>query len=282
MKIYLSIFILFVISFPIFGQNNKLKADEIVQKHLASIGTPDALAAVKSTIVVGKTKTNFRGLPTTDLVGVAQFGSESDKVLLALIFNEIRYPYEKAGYNGQDFSISRLPTGSRSALGDFLMSHSVIFKEGLIGGSLSSAWPLLNIDLRKPKLEYTGMERVNNRQTHKVRYSPRKNSEGMQIDMYFDAETFRHVRTEYQFTLTARIGGSPTSGIRQTDTIFKLVEDFDDFRTEGNLMLPHTYQIAYTTVQKEQSLRLEWLVNFSTFVFNQPIDAKAYEVSGGK
>ena len=65
------------------------------------------------------------------------------------------------------------------------------------GGALSAAWPLLDISTRGPKLKYVGSKKINDRQTRVISYEP-KDGSNLEIKLYFDAETFRHVRTEYQ------------------------------------------------------------------------------------
>ena len=70
----------------------KMTADELVKRHLASIGTPEAIAAAKTRILVGQgvltSKLGYNGR----LVGPAQFVSSDDKTLLAIVFNSNEYP----------------------------------------------------------------------------------------------------------------------------------------------------------------------------------------------
>src|SRR5688572_8892629 len=123
---------------------DKMKPEEVVAKHLAAIGPADALASLKSRVAIGNAKAVSRNKAVRDVSGVAQLASDGDKVLLAMIFDSTGYPYEKAGYDGDKFTVALWETtGKRSALGDFLVAQDTIFKQGLIGGVLSSAWPLL-------------------------------------------------------------------------------------------------------------------------------------------
>jgi hypothetical protein len=299
-KRLLAIFFIFLISnvgVVSAVEPDKMKPEEVVAKHLAAIGSPEALAASKSRVVLGNAKAISRSNAVRDIAGVAQLASEGEKVVFAMIFNSTSYPYEKAGYDGQKMTVALWETsGQRSALAEFLMSQETIFKQGLIGGVLSSAWPLLNIEAKSPKLSYAGMKKVNERQTHELKYSPRKGGGNIQISLFFDAETFQHVRTEYQYQVSARMGARP-GGLSTkppelgpaptTDTgsltmnRYKLVEEFSDFKKEGDLTLPHAYKLRLT-VDAQSPLLLEWVVNFTQFSFNQPIDASAFNVSVSK
>jgi hypothetical protein len=259
----------------------KLKAEDVVAKHLASIGPADALAAVKSIIAVGNGKSFSRMSSIRELKGITQLASEGDKVLLAMIFDSTIYPYEKVGYNGQSQTFSILPDGKRSFLVSFFAGHDAPFKQGLIGGVLSTAWPLLNTGADMPKLSYSGMDKIDNRKVHKLKYDPRRSS-GLLINLFFDAETFQHVRTEYQFTIAARMGTIAERSISQLESRYRLLEDFSDFKREGKLMLPHTYKIRYTIEEQNSTQELDWTIDFSRFAFDEPIDVAAFSVTSGK
>jgi hypothetical protein len=200
-----------------------LKAEDVLARHMAAIGPADALAAVKSLVAVGNVKAVTRTNAVRELTGVSQLASDGDKVLLVLLFNTAAYPFEKAGFNGQNLTVAILPDGKRSALGLFLMDHDAPFKQGLIGGVLSTAWPLLNTGADMPKLSNSGTDKINGRKVYKLKYDPRKSS-GLQISLFFDAETFQHVRTEYQYSKSARMGNTPEESVSQLESRYKVVE----------------------------------------------------------
>ncbi len=263
----------------------KMKPEDVVAKHIASIGTPEALAAAKSRVAQGDAKAISRSSAVRDISGIAQLASEGDKVVFAMIFNSTGYPYEKAAFDGNKVTVAVWETtGKRSALGDFLVAQETIFKQGLMGGSLTSAWPLLNLTARNPKLSYSGLKKINDREAHELKYQAKGTD--LKVSLFFDAETFRHVRTEYAYSVSARMGARPSGGVQSpaTDTgsmsmnRYKLVEEFSDFKEESGLTLPHTYKLRLT-VDTTQALLLEWVVNFNQFGFNQPIDAQAFNVS---
>lgn len=279
----LAVFFILIISFGTVAAPippDKMKPEEVVAKHLAAIGPADALASVKSVIVIGNARAATRLDAVKGLTGPAQLASDGDKVLLAMLFNSTSYPQERASYNGQNLTLSLLPDGKRSILGNFLKSNDAVFKQGLIGGVLSSAWPLLNITAKNLKLSYSGTKKINDRPVHELKFDPRK-SGGMQISLFFDAETFQHVRTEYQYVIAARMGARPEDSISQLESRYKLTEDFSDFKTEGKLTLPHTYKIRCTIEERNNTQMLEWTLTLAQFAFNEPIDANVFSGNAG-
>lgn len=256
----------------------KMKAEEVVAKHLESVGPAAARAAVKNRTAVGTVVITFRE-PAGQLSGAAVMSSHGEKSLIGMSFDNPSYPHEKVGFDGKDVSVTFVRPGRRSTLGDFLMQHKSIIKQGLVGGTLSDAWPLFRSAEEKAKIEYSGLKKVGDRQAHALKYLPRGGSD-MNITLYFDAETFRHVRTEYTRTLAAQMGATPDASSRQRESRYKLVEDFSDFRPENGLTLPHKYQITLEMTLPGGSYKLELDMDFQQFSFNEPIDPNSFDVDG--
>jgi len=185
-------------------------------------------------------------------------------------------------YDGKNFGAMPLRPGFRSPLGDFMLSHDMIFKEGLMSGTLSTAWPLLNLSERNVKLTYEGMKKIDNRQEHELHYVPRKGSD-VKVKLFFEAETFRHVRTEYEHTLAAALGsrisggGISSSGSSsvKNETRYRMVEHFSNFKPEGGLMLPHTYKL-HMSVQGPVQVLLDCVLDLTQFAFNQKLNPKDF------
>jgi len=222
---------------------DKLTAEEVVAKHVASIGKPEDLAAVKSRVMVGEARYGATLGGFVSIKGTTQFASANNMVLLAIIFDNKDYPYEKAAFDGKDQTVG-YPNGGKTFLAEFLKSQDAILKEGLFGGALSSAWPLLDLKSRNAKIEYGGTAEVEGRQAYKLKYSSRVGD--MRVYLYFDAENFRHVRTEYQYSVQSKMGYVATDSSQSKPDYYNLTEDFSDFRTAGKLTLPLMYTINVT------------------------------------
>lgn len=257
---------------------DKITPEEIVAKHLQAIGSADARSAITSRLAFGICSAVFHGRSE----GVVSKGrillaSTKDRNLIGMAFDSPNYPSEKAGYDGKRLTVGYVRPGIRSTLGSFLLSYDVIFKQGLLGGTLSSSWPLLNVSEKEVKLEYTGTEKIGDRRAHKIRYLPRKGSD-LQITLFFDTETFQHVRTQYDRVIGARIGGGVDSSASQRETRYKMVEDFSDYKREGKLVLPHTYGLELEIQNSNGTTSTKWTSNLNQFSFNQPIEDVGFNV----
>ena len=256
---------------------DKLTTEELVKKHLASIGSVEDINASHTRVATGSTQAKLRLTNTAvELSGPAQLASDGDKFLLAMIFQSNNYPHEKASFDGENVVIGVLTQGGRTPLGTFLGSQTVLLKHGLIGGVLSSAWPLFNLERRDAKVSYAGMDKINGKPVHKLKYVPRNSGE-LNITLYFDANTFQHVRSQYEYVVSARQGTTAESSIGEHNNRYKLVEDFSDFQPTGKLMLPHTYTIDLTMDLATKTQTLEWTINLQQFSFNETIDPRAFK-----
>jgi hypothetical protein len=171
-----------------------------------------------------------------------------------------------------------LTQGGRSQLGNFLASQSALLKHGLIGGVLSTAWPLFNLDRRDAKLSYAGTDKIDGKPVHKLKYVPR-NAGQLNITLYFDANTFQHVRSQYDYVVSARQGAIAETSVSQRDNRFKLVEDFSDFQPTGKLTLPHTYTLDLTVELPDRTQTLQWTIKLQQFAFNEPIDPSVFKAN---
>jgi hypothetical protein len=264
---------------PAASARDKLKPEEVVAKHLEAVGAAETRDSVKTRIISGTAVATFRSPGTGQVSGLAVLASEGEKNLLGMTFgtSNNNYPQEKLGFDGNDVSASYLRPGVRSPLGNFLLTHKAVVKQGLIGGVLSQAWPLYDLAGKKPKLEYAGTKKVGDRQAYELKYIPRGGSD-LSVVLYFDAETFQHVRTEYTRTVVAQIGSTPETSANQSETRYRMVEDFSDFRKEGGMTLPHKYKIYLETTGQGGTFKADWELELSRFAFNQRIDPNSFDV----
>ncbi|HEV2860317.1 MAG TPA: hypothetical protein VGX48_04865 [Pyrinomonadaceae bacterium] len=258
---------------------DKMKAEEVVAKHLESIGPEAARSAVKSLIVIGTSRASFKARSTSGAVdGQVVIASVKNKVVLGMKFDSPNYPGERFGFDGKKFTVGYLTPGVRSPLGNFALTNEVLFKEGLLGGTLSSAWALLNVADRKSKLEYAGTDKVNNRPAHKLKYYPNKGTD-LEITLFIDADTFHHVRTEYSRIIGARLGaGGIDRQAVQNETRYKIVEEFSDFKKEGQLTLPHSYTLQLEINKTQGSSLDKWDMNLSQFAYDQEVADSTFNV----
>ena len=257
---------------------DKIKPEEVVARHLESIGTARARAAVTTRIIAGTSQVIIRTPPPGQAVGKAVLASEGVKSLFGMSFPSPVYPREQLGFNGNSFMAAFSTPGVRSGLGNFLMMHEIIFRHGLMGGTLTSAWPLLDLESHHAQLEYAGTKKLNDELLYELKYLPRGNSD-LKVTLFFERETFRHVRTEYERTVSAPMGKVEYTNIQEREARYKMVEEFSLFKLEGELTLPHIYKIKVSIDTVNGTYVAEWTIKLTQFEFNQKIDQTAFNVS---
>ena len=281
-KIFMKIFnltILFV--FCLFATSlfaQKMKPEDILAKHLDSIGTTEDRAATKSLIAVGSAEVKSITKITTPVVGRIVIASAGMKNFWGMNLNSTDYPSEKFSYDGKKAKVGLVKLGNRSTLGNFVQSNDLMLENGLFGGTLSNSWAMLDMANRKAKLSSDGTKKINGKEAYVLSYSP-KGGGDVTINLYFDKETFRHVRTEYKRISSAGIGSRPEDSTKFNENRITLTEDFADFKPEGKLMLPHSYHISYlTTGNSNGSTGIEWIFNLTEFAANQNLADGTFDI----
>ncbi len=255
----------------------KMKPEDLVARHLESIGPTKERASIKTRIIAGTSQVIFRTPPPGQATGRAVLASEGTKSLIGMSFPSPVYPREELGFNGNSFGAAYVTPGVRSALGNFLMRHDLVFKQGLMGGTLSSAWPLLDLTVRSPRLEYAGTKKLEGRTLHALKYLPRGGSD-LEITLFFDQETFQHVRTEYERVIAAPIGNRSSTSVEEREIRYKMVEEFSEFKAEGGLTLPHNYKIKLAVDSQGGTFLADWVISLTQFAFNDRIDPNSFTI----
>jgi len=258
------------------AQENKLKLEELIAQHLDSIGSAQARAAAKNRVVSGSVKLISRVGTASNIDGQAAVASSGQKIRYSMRFSSPQYTGEQLGYDGAKVLTGHLPSGRRSPLSLYLEQQNLPLRDGLLGGTLSTAWPLMRIDQLKPKLDYKGLKKIDNRQLHEVTYRPDKGSTDLKISLFFDPTTFHHVRTDYEFRVPARLGSGPNDSTRLQEDYYKLVEDFDDFQAIDALMLPRKYRLQLQVQTSSGSNLFDWNIAIEQVLHNQALDEQIF------
>ena len=266
----------FALATPTPSLAEKLKPEEVVSKHLESIGPAKARSSPR--IIAGTAQVIFRTPPPGQAIGKAVLASDGLKFLVGMSFPSPVYPREELGFNGNSFVAAFVTPGVRSVLGNFLMTHDLIFKQGLMGGALSTSWPLLDLAGRSAQLEYVGVRKLYDQTLHELRYLPRGGSD-LKIKLLFEQDTFRHVQTEYERVIAAPTGTRGYGNVQERETRYHMIEEFSLFKKEGDLTLPHVYKIELSVDTQNGTFLAEWVIKLTQFEFNQKIDPNSFNLS---
>ena len=268
------VFVCFLPSLQLSGKDEKLKPEALLAKHVESIGSPEARAAVKSRVMAGSAEVIFRLGGQGQMVGSGNLVSSGPMVRFGVVFPSLGYPGEQLAYDGNKVTVGQVSPGRRSALSDFLYHHDIIIKEGLMFGALGTNWSML----REPKLDYSGLKKIEGKQLHEVKYRARKGMGNVQASLYFEPETFRHVQSQFRVAIPSTMGSSPAESASQRDTIHLLIEQFGDFKTVDGLTLPHSYKLNFTVEGQTGTLLTSWSFSASQIAHNQEVDSKLFVV----
>ena len=263
-----------VIANSVSGQ--KLSAEEIIAKNVASIGSPEKLASVKSLLAVGEVKVDFvtqKNLPASGRILV---GSEGKKSFFGIQTNATDYPQEKVIFDGSKTDVAMVRGGSRSILGNFIQSNTSLVSQGFLSGTLSTAWHLLSATDRGAKISTAGTKKINGKEAYALEISPKGGSD-LDITMYFDQKTFQHIRTEYKRISSSSIGRTIDESARQSENKIKVTEDFSDFQDYEGLMLPRKYRLQYST-SGTTTTEIVWTGNFTEFAINK-LDPSTFKIT---
>ncbi|MBZ5721981.1 MAG: hypothetical protein LAO03_16540 [Acidobacteriia bacterium] len=281
----------------------EVKLDDIIAGHLDSIAKAPTRTATKSRVVEGTTqfKVLTGGAGTTD--GKAVIVSDDRKLQLNMKFPSGNYHGERFICDGSKVQIATSTDAqNRSNFGQFVYLQDVLLREGLLGGVLTTAWPLLDLDGRKPKLSYEGTKTIDGKTLYDVRYKPKKSAD-VEIHLYFDPESFHHVLTVYTLRIQPQLvqGGQAnslsvpemggTAGIQapagadasqasgQQETRYRVEERFSDFKTVDGITLPNHYVIHFTQeLQSGRSTILDWDTTATRILENVTLDPRNFQV----
>ncbi|MCU0238876.1 MAG: hypothetical protein MUC29_05500 [Pyrinomonadaceae bacterium] len=276
----LLLFTFLMASFTLATTAQKMTADEVIKKHLDSIGKAEDRAKIKNQAILGNFKFTLPLRKDLQYTGTIAFAGEGAKRLFGMNFNQETKPdynTERIIYNEKDVKIGNARFNQRSALGEFIFRNDRILKDGLLGGALFNTWALSSLDLSKAKINYDGKKKVNGIEAHALEYNPKKGF-GVTIKLFFDATTFQHIRTEYRRTIGAQIGPTPEASAGQSETKETLTEDFSDFKTETLFTLPHKYKITFESSGRSTT-EFRYELELNQFYFNQDLGADPFELN---
>jgi hypothetical protein len=264
----------------------KLSADDVITRHLDSIGTTEARSAIHSRLMALKCKTEGK---TAEQPCPPMLISNDQKVLY--------YDNKSAfAFDGSKVT-SRVPSSGEYS-GMFPALEDAL-REGMVGGALSTGWALLRFSKENFEVTYDGvrtplksMGDVNcelpmdidkaKATYHELSFRPRNKPWHTSVYLYFDPQTFRHVQTLYILPEVAPYVHSETPLAREV---------FGDFQTNDGITLPASWQLSLGSCgqgfvrlsQQGQAVRHAgngWshTVSFSVIQHNRPVDEKIFTV----
>jgi hypothetical protein len=253
--------------------------EDLVARHLDAIGSADARTAAKTRVVQGAAAYRIVVGGSGRADGKTGLVSEGRKLRFMMKFTGVDYLGENLVFDGNGIGVSFANTNqSRSPFASFVSTQDVILREGLLGGVLTTGWALLDVAERKPKLTLEGLKRIDGQQVYQVRYVAHKRSD-VQILLYFDQETFRHVKTVYSTSVANNVGATITESSKLLPERSTLEERFSDFKTVDGLTLPSHWNLQFTRELPNGSTTIsEWDLKEDQITNNMGLDPRNFDL----
>jgi len=225
----------------------KLTPEQLVTLHLQALTAGAPLPRQPGRDAKGTVAVTMPAKAAGQLAGTFQLASNPAGSRFTMKFDSDLYEGEAFTAAGAKVEVanSQPRTGSRSAIGSFVARYSVIVSEGLLGGVLNTRWPLLDVSGRQAKLGYDGLKELGGRELHRLRYRARNNQGALEVYLFFDPKTYRHVASVYSTSQAQGLGATIESSSQQADLFFRIEERFGRFDEVGGLTLPRSWSLRY-------------------------------------
>ena len=251
----------------------ELAPEEIVSRHLDSIASPDKRAAVKSRVAEGTLKLRLLVGGAGDVTGTWGRVSADRMSNFVMRFGNKDWRGEQFTYDGSKTGFAATTsTHLRSAFGQFIASQDFMVKEGLLGGELSTAWALQNLEANHARVESLGLKKVNGKELLGLRYFS-KGTNDLVVKLYFDPKNYHHVLTVYSVEIQPHMTARITDSSSQSETRYTLEERFSDFQTTDGITLPTHYDLQWTQELQNGTTQLyDWYMTANQIHNNVPLD----------
>ena len=260
--------------------NPPANADELVARHLDSIASSTVRAGFKTRVAQGPVRFTILVGGTGVVDGKAVLVSSGEKLQFMMKLPNNLYRGEQFIFDGKKDEVAFSGAQqTRSAFGNFVFVQDAVIREGLLGGVFSTAWPLLNLEERKPKLSLDGLKKIDGQDFYDLRYHPHKNTD-LEVHLYFDPQTYRHVETVYSYSVSEGLtlgGEKATAG--QLPNRYRLTEKFSDFKTVDGVTLPTRDDIQFSQeLQNGKTTLWDWDLKGLEVSNNMTVDPRNFEV----
>jgi len=248
------------------GQDQKLSANQIIEKHLEAIGGRQALAKFKSRVAIGTIKKENE--------------PDGQMIVMSELPNRL-----SAFYGFRDYDFRMIYDGSKALIRPALPREvSVItdkYQEILASGLMFNGISLYNLlaagaagDL---KVEAKGMKKVAGKPAYVIQLKPQK---GSAAKLYFDADTFMWVRTDFGSASVSRQMGTFTNGVVNqggSETTVDFYIETSDFRDVDGVKLPFKFEQVMTSPILRQKAVGTIVGTIREYRNNELIDPKMFQ-----
>jgi hypothetical protein len=239
---------------------DKLGAGEIINRHIAAVGGKETLAKIKSRVAIGVARKD------NDAAAPVSVMSEAP--------NRVSAIYQFEGFNWQltydgSKSIVR-PLLSRAAA-PVMHKYEDMLATGTMFNDISLYNALTDADSSNVKFEAKGLKKLKGRPAYAVEMKRGKDK----ALLYFDAENFMWVRTEYgSVSISA---GATLVGPKDQEATYDFYLETSDFKDVDGVKLPFRFEIVGTAPILKQKSVGTIAATINEYRHNIAIDPKMFQ-----
>lgn len=244
---------------------SQLSGAEIIKKHIGAIGGKVLLSKFKSRVALGTAKKdNDAAIPVA---------------IMSEVPNRLSAVYQFEGYNWYlvyDGSKATVRPVMTRAVAPIMRKYEEMLATGTMFNDISLYNVLAQGESDQMKLEAKGMKKVKNRQAYVVEMKP---GNGQPLHLYFDAENFMWLRTDYgSVHITKALGGFSNSiQSKDEETTFDFYVETSDFKEVDGVKLPFGFEIVATApILKQKSVGII-VATINEYRHNIAIDPKMFQ-----
>lgn len=247
-------------------EKQALTAADIINKHLAAVGGKEALAKFKSRIAIGTVKKESD--PEAKLAIVSE---GTNRVAAIYVFD--KYDWQLS-YDGKTAIVRPLFPRQLSPIQD---KYQEMLSSGLMFNSISLSNIFLDSESLGAKFEAKGLKKIRDRSAYVVEVRRPKMSPAR---LYFDAETFMWIRTEYgRVSISKPMGTFTNAVVPHGDDEWAVDFYFDtsDFREADGVKLPYKFEqvVTYPILHQKKSGTITGTI--TEYQHNAAIDPKMFQ-----
>lgn len=247
----------------------KMTADEIIAKHFEAIGGREAMAKFKTRVAIGTVAKEDEP--------AARFAVMSEAPNRVSVYYGFRDYDARLVYDGTRAAVR--PNFARQ-FANLSEKYEEILASGLMFNQMSLYNLLTSGATGEMKLEAKGTKKVKGRQAYVVQVKPKK---GSAMRLYFDAENFMWVRTDYGKTALSRELSRTSSNINDINNQAGSEQTFDfyietsDFRDVDGVKLPFKFEQLLTAPLMRQKIVGTITGTISEYQHNGKIDPSMFQ-----